>query len=129
METKRKAFINFKSKLVQLLPIDDVVFKCMLIVKNIFHEDELLTINSQPTPSESAAKLLYFLDAMIESEDFYVHLCNLLLVMEEYDATNDDMQKLAGEMRNELHMRKFVCMFVKYISSYSNNVMAKWLVQ
>ena len=106
METRRKVFKKFESKLVQLLPIDDVVFKCMLIVKNIFHEDELLTINSQPTPSESAAKLLHFLDAVIESEDFYVHLSNLLLVMEEYDATNDGMQNLAKEMRNELYMRK-----------------------
>ena len=126
METRRKVFKKFESKLVQLLPIDDVVFKCMLIVKNIFHEDELLTINS---PSESAAKLLYFLDAVIESEDFYVHLCSLLLVMEEYDGTNDGMQKLAKEMKNELHMHKSLCMLVKYISSYYNNVMTEWLVQ
>jgi len=107
MEKKKEVLKNYESKLVQILPVDDVVFKCMLILQNVFREDELVDINSQLTPSESTAKLHYYLNDFIRSEDFYVRLCSLLQVMEQFDGTTDDLKILADEMRYDLHMRTF----------------------
>ena len=77
-----------------MLPVDDVVFKCMLILQNVFCEDDLVDIN-------------YYLNDFIRSEDFYVRLCSLLQVMEQFDGMTDDLKILADEMRYDLHMRRF----------------------
>ena len=91
-----------------MLPIDDVIFKCKLIVKEIFTEDELTAIESLLTPSHVAAKLHDCFDEMISSKNFYTRLCGLIIAMEEFDTTSDGIGKLAEEMRKELHICKFL---------------------
>ena len=108
MASKTEAFKMFESRLIQTLPLDDIIFKCMLIVEEVFPEDELATTQSQSTPLNIEAKLRDYLVEMTSSHNFYSRVCDLIKVMEEFNTTNDDMKMLAQEMRKELRICKFV---------------------
>ena len=105
--TLTEAFKKFQSRLSQILPTDDVIFKCKLIVEEVFTEDELAAIESLSTSSDRAAQLRNCFDEMINSTNFYTRLCDLIIVMEDFDTTTDGIGKLAKEMRKELHICKF----------------------
>ena len=93
---------EFESKLAQILPIDDYVFKCMLVMHGVFTEDELEAIQSQVTPSDNAAELHLCLDHMISSKNFCVRIERLYSAMEDFEGADYEMKELVTEMRKKM---------------------------
>jgi len=110
MKPAEEILKEYESKLVRTLPIDDVVFNCMLNVHEVFTEDELTTIQSQPTPSDKTKKLLHYIIDMLKCANPKVYNClqEFLIVMEDYEAQNYDMKSVAREMRDELKICKWL---------------------
>ncbi|XP_065891776.1 uncharacterized protein [Dysidea avara] len=97
---------EFENRLMQTLPVDDVVFLGNLSFKEIITDDELDALQSDPTPSEQTAILHQFLDKMISCENFHQRLERLLVVMEEYSSGYDDeIKKLSNQIRKRMHIR------------------------
>ena len=99
---------EFENKLLQTLPVDDVVFLGMLSFREIITDDELDALQSDPTPSEQATILHQFLDKMISCENFHSRLNRLLEVMEEFSKFNsgddDEIKKLSSEIRMKMNI-------------------------
>jgi len=105
---------EYESKLVQILPLDDFVFRCMLIMYGVFTEDELTAIQSQVASSDSVTESRYCLDHIISNEEsFERRTDNLLSAMEDFEMSDDVMKNLAKDIRMNMNLCELLCMFNK----------------
>ena len=110
---KKEQVKEYENELVQILPINDFVFTCLLIIHKVFTEDELAALQSQVTSPDSVEEIRLCLDHIISSKNFYERTMGLLLAMEEFKGSNDEVKKLAMEMRKKMHACELLCMYFK----------------
>ena len=104
---------EYENKLMQILPINDFAFTCLLVMHKVFTEDELAALQSQVTPPDSVAEIRHCLDHIISSENFRERIMGLLSAMGDFEGPNDEVRKLAREMRSKMNACELLCMYCK----------------
>ena len=102
-EATKKVYKDFNLKLLESLPMDDVVFLESLKHQNLFSGNLKEQVQAKATRKERAA---CFLDSAIERPlniDIFEPLCKLLTVMtDEMHLKNDSLKQLAMKIEQEL---------------------------
>ena len=102
-EATKKVYKDFIVQLLELLPMDDVIFIKLLEHHRIFSGDLKEQVQAKATRREKAA---YFLDNAIEISlniGFFEPLCKLLTIMnDEIYLKNDSLKQLAARIEQEL---------------------------
>ena len=102
-EATKKVYRDFYLKLLESLPMDDIVFLGLLKHQNLLPGDLKQQIQAKATRMEKAA---WFLDNAIEHPlniGNFEPLCKLLTVMaNELHLKNDSLKQLAAKIEQEL---------------------------
>ena len=91
-------FKDYQVQLLQTLPMNDAIFKALLIQNNFFSGDQNATLNAQLTEAKKAS---YFLDSII-GRDVDRYFETLLNVMEVF---GDPVAALAREIKEKIGLK------------------------
>ena len=93
-----QVFKEYQVKLLQILPMDDAVFKSLLIQNNFFYGNRKATLMAQST---RAGKASYFLNSIIEHhiEAYFETLLNVM------EAFGDPTTTLAQEIKEKIGLK------------------------
>ena len=120
---------DFSLKLLESLPMDDVVFLELLKDHNLFSGDLKEQVQARATRREKA---VWFLDNAIDrplSIDNFEPLCKLLTVMtDEVHLNNDSLKQLAYTMKQELEKETSIITMSRTARGYYILRNDAWLV-
>lgn len=85
-------FEEYEHQLIEALPMDDLIFLCMLRHHKVVPEDDLDCIETQLTESDKAAELFHLIRVDLFSYNHTRSLMKLLKVMNYFHSTNEEMQ-------------------------------------
>ena len=95
-------FEQYEHQIIQMLPMDDITFLCMLRHHTVVPKEELDVIESQLTESDRAAELCNLIHVDLVSYVDIDSLMKLLEVMRCFHNGEDEMHALANTIYDDI---------------------------